>query len=105
MPGSWYWTRLWWVSSVSPSTRRPVIRRTSTAAPGPERALFLKDEVAAPAALGVLGPHAGHAGESIDLRAVSRHAQKQLDDNGITAKPVTLLRDLPVSTRTQIVIA
>ena len=32
VPGSRYWTRLWWVSSVSSSTRMPVIRSTSTAA-------------------------------------------------------------------------
>src|SRR5258708_5821540 len=31
VPGSRYWTRLWWVRSVSSSTRMPGIRSTSTA--------------------------------------------------------------------------
>ena len=34
--------------------------------PGPERAAFLAGEVAARAAVGVLGPHAGHAGAGGD---------------------------------------
>ena len=32
VPGSRYWTRLWWLSSSSSSTRMPVARSTSTAA-------------------------------------------------------------------------
>ena len=71
VPGSRYWTRLWWDSSVSSSTRMPVCAQHLHCRPGPERAVFLAGQVAAVAGGGVLGPDpGGRAAWSTERRRV-----------------------------------
>ena len=56
VPGSRYWTRLWWLSSRSSSIRMPVCAQHLDGRPGPERVVFLDGEVGALAGGRVVGP-------------------------------------------------
>src|SRR5438034_9168214 len=74
LSGSRYWIRLWCDSSVSSSIRTPGVAQHLHHRPGPEAAVFVEGQVAAPPAVGGFGPDAT-GGLGLHHRAAQRLAR------------------------------